>query len=232
MIQLPLSVALRDDANFENFYVNSNALLVEKILQSTQHNAVDGAIFFWGEIASGKTHLLQAVCDKVAKRNLTAAYIPLTLWQELDVKMLHGMESFAAICVDDIDSIAGQIKWEKALFELYNRATENNTQMYFSATRSVKEIPFKLADLSSRLSWGFVFHLRALTDEEKPKALQAHAKGRGFEMPDNVARYLLNHYPRDMNGLSQLLERLDKASLAAQRKLTLPFVKQWLSHSL
>ena len=229
MIQLPLSVALRDDANFDNFFVNGNALLVDKIQQSIGQKTTDGVIFFWGENASGKTHLLQAICDKAAKSNLEAAYIPLGASQELDVGILEGLASYDVVCIDDIDSISGQMVWEKSLFSLYNRALDNNTQMYFTATHSVKEILFQLADLSSRLTWGFVFHLQALADEEKPMALQAHAKGRGFDMPDNVAAYLLNHYPRDMNALSDLLEKLDTATLAAQRKLTVPFVKQWLA---
>jgi len=228
MIQLPLSVALRDDASFDNFFVNSNELLIDKIQQCVGQKVSEGSIFFWGEKTAGKTHLLQAACAQVAKLNLNAAYIPLAVAHELDVKILDGLETFDLICIDDIDLIAGQENWEKAIFELYNRTFESNSQIVISATNSVKETPLQLPDLASRLSWGFVFHLAALTDNEKPMALQAHAKVRGFELPDNVATYLLNHYPRDMNVQCELLDELDKATLTAQRKLSVPFVKQWL----
>jgi len=228
MFQLPLSVALRDDATFNNFCVYSNDLLVNKIQQSINSKASDGSIFFWGEPASGKTHILQAACATAAKYDLNAAYIPLTLIQELDVSMLDGLETFDLICIDDIDAIAGNSLWEKALFELYNRVFESRAQIIISSTKKNKKIALGLPDLTSRLSWGFVFHLTALTDEQKPKALQAHAKTRGFDLPDNVAQYLINHYPRDMNVLSGLLAELDKASLSAQRKLTVPLVKEWL----
>jgi len=228
MFQLPLSVALRDDASFDNFSVNNNELLVNKIQQCIGQKVSEGSIFFWGENTAGKTHLLQAACAQAASLELNAAYIPLAVAHELDVKILHGLESFDLICIDDIDLIAGQANWEKAVFELYNRTFESNSQIVITATHSLKETPLQLPDLISRLSWGFVFHLLALTDDEKPKALQAHAKVRGFELPDNVATYLLNHYPRDMNVQCGLLDELDKATLTAQRKLSVPFVKQWL----
>ena len=229
MFQLPLSVALRDDAGFDNFSANENALLVDKLQQSINTSKSDGVIFFWGDNGAGKTHLLQAMCAKAAKLNLNAAYIPLTVAAELDTSMLEGLETFDLICIDDIDHIAGQEHWEKALFELYNRVFDSHTQIVFTSTTSLKETPIQLPDLTSRLSWGFVFHLLALTDPQKPLALQLHTKVRGFDLPDNVATYLLNHYPRDMNVLCKLLDELDKASLTAQRKLTVPLVKQWLA---
>ncbi len=228
MYQLPLSVTLRDDAKFENFCINDNALLVEKIQQSVGADVSDDAIFLWGAKAAGKTHLLQAVCDKATKLNLSAAYIPLGVASELKTTIFDGLESYDVICVDDVDAISGKSTWEKAVFELYNRVHGSHTQLFFSSTYAIQEVPFQLPDLSSRLSWGFVFHLASLTDEEKPQAIQMHAKGRGFELPDNVLMYLLNYYPRDMNVMSELLDELDTASLTAQRKLTIPFVKQWL----
>jgi len=231
MYQLPLSVTLRDDAKFENFCINDNALLIEKIQQSVGVDASDGIIFLWGEKSAGKTHLLQAVCDKATKLNLSAAYVPLRVASDLKTNIFDGLESYDVICVDDIDAISGKRVWEKAVFDLYNRVHGSRTQLFFSSTYAIKEVPFQLADLSSRLSWGFVFHLTALTEEEKPQAIQVHAKGRGFELPDNVLMYLLNYYPRDMNVMSDLLDELDTASLTAQRKLTIPFVKQWLGLS-
>ncbi|HKJ77017.1 MAG TPA: DnaA/Hda family protein, partial [Gammaproteobacteria bacterium] len=85
-----------------------------------------------------------------------------------------------------------------------------------------------LPDLVSRLGWGLIFHVRPLSDEQMIDALQLRARQRGLDLPADVARYLLRHYRRDMTSLASLLERLDHASLVAQRRLTIPFVKQWL----
>jgi len=231
VLQLPLSVALRADDNFNNFYTAQNATLIDKVQTQIENRENDGAIFYWGKPASGKTHVLQAVCDKATKLKLRAVYIPLSVANELDAEMLKGLETYDVICIDDIDNVAGNSQWEKALFELYNRAQENQAQMYFSSSCAIKEIPIKLPDLSSRLSWGLVFQLQSLTDDDMPTALQMHAKARGFELPDNVVLYLLKRYPRNMTKLLSLIDELDKATLTAKRKITIPFVKEWLEPS-
>ena len=66
---------------------------------------------------------------------------------------------------------------------------------------------------------------RPLDDAGRLQVLQLRAQGRGFELPDETGVYLLRRYPRDLPALCGLLERLDQASLVAQRRLTIPFVK-------
>src|SRR4029078_5447301 len=91
-----------------------------------------------------------------------------------------------------------------------------------------------LPDLLSRLSWGMVFKLSPLADDEKLTVLTRRANGRGIGLPEEVAKYLLTHCPRHMATLFAALDALDKASLAAKRRLTIPFVKEVLEnrHSL
>ena len=227
--QLPLSLSLRDDASFENFYESQNSAAVKQIKNSTAAKSSDGSIYLWGSETSGKTHLLEAACHQATKLNRVVVYIPLKHASEFKISMLENLETCGLICIDDVDLIAGQSEWEQAIFYLYNRAYETGAQLVFSASKNVKECNFTLPDLVSRLGWGFVFHIHVLADEEKAAALQMRAKLRGFDLPDNVVRYLLRRLPRDMNALFGLLDELDKASLTAQRKLTVPFIKQWFN---
>ena len=73
-----------------------------------------------------------------------------------------------------------------------------------------------------------VFQLHALSDEDKLRALQLRASRRGLQMSDEVGRFILTRGERSMSALFELLERLDQASLQAQRKLTIPFLKETL----
>ena len=86
-----------------------------------------------------------------------------------------------------------------------------------------------MPDLASRLDWGRVVGLLPLDDADKLRALQLRAQLRGLSLSDDVGRYLLQHLARDMRSLCHALERLDRASLVAQRRLTLPFIKQVLA---
>ena len=85
-----------------------------------------------------------------------------------------------------------------------------------------------LEDLRSRFSWGVVYQVQSLKDDDKITVLQMRAKRRGLSLNKDVAQYLLVHLPRNMKDLIAVLEKLDVASLAAQRSLTIPFVKQVL----
>ncbi|MDX1810510.1 MAG: DnaA regulatory inactivator Hda [Gammaproteobacteria bacterium] len=227
-MQLSLSIGLRDDASFDNFFPGENTVAVkhlENILSSLQS---EGSVYLWGHEASGKTHLLQALCHQATSLELSAAYLPLSQWRELDVAMLEGLENYAIVCIDDVDAIAGNVDWEQALFHLYNQIFSKGTHLVVSASSSLQDSPLQLPDLKSRLSWGIVFQIKELSEEDKVLALQHRAHRRGLELPENVAQYLLRRYSRDMNSLLDILNRLDEASLVAKRKLTVPFVKQWL----
>jgi len=139
--------------------------------------------------------------------------------------MLEGLEQQAVVTVDDVHAIAGQAAWEEALFHLFNRLREAGNRLVVSARGAPAALNLQLPDLVSRLGWGPVFQLQPLDDDGKRAALQLRARQRGMELPDEVAWYLLRRSPRDMDSLFELLQRLDVASLAAQRRLTIPFVR-------
>jgi DnaA family protein len=222
-MQLPLGIQLDDSATFANFIIAGNAALLHALTQQTEMS-----LYFWGGAASGKTHLLQALCHTATQAKLTAVYLPLAGDEKLEPAMLEGLEQLDLVCIDDVHAIAGQLPWEEALFDLYNRIRDQHKLIRLSASGSPNAIAFRLPDLVSRLTWGPVFQLHGLDDTQKLTALQLRAKQRGFDLPEEVARYLLKHYPRDMHSLFDLLNRLDAASLQAQRRLTIPFVKAWI----
>ncbi len=222
-MQLPLSIGLRDGASFANYFSGSNREVVQ-----TLHDITDTKqqfVYIWGAPGTGKTHLLQAACRKVSAAGATSAYLPLGQADQVSPEVLAGLEHLALVCIDDIQAIAAHPEWEAALFHFYNRVRETATPLIMSGNAAPRVVDLKLADLSSRLSWGLVLQLHALNEEEKIAALSLRAHGRGIELPDDVARFLLRRCPRDMPGLFELLQRLDLASLAAQRRLTIPFVR-------
>ena len=97
-----------------------------------------------------------------------------------------------------------------------------------AARQPPTELPLALPDLVSRLAWGPVFALPPLDDERRQELLVQRAALRGLSMPREVASYLISRAPRGATELVILLEKLDKASLEAQRKLSIPFVKATL----
>ena len=220
--QLTLGIRLRDDATFNNYFSGQNDQIVHS-LQAQQ----EPYVFLFGASGSGKSHLLQAACHQLGQNNHPVVYLPLAEAGLLPA-MLEGLENMSLIALDDIDSVSGQDDWEYALFNLYNRVRETGASLIVSSGEPLASLSIKLADLRSRLSWGPIFQLNNLTDKEKQFALQQRAKNRGLELSDEVVTYLLKHSSRDMNTLFALFETLDKASMVEKRKLTIPFIKDYL----
>jgi DnaA family protein len=139
--------------------------------------------------------------------------------------VLESMEQLPLVALDNIQAIAGKADWEEALFHLFNRIRDRQGHLLIAANNSPKNLGINLPDLVSRLTWGMVYQVEPLEDDDKVQALLLRAKRRGLNMGDDVARFILTRGPRDMQGLFDLLDTLDQASLSAQRKLTIPFIK-------
>ncbi len=225
--QLVLGIRLHEDAKFENFLPGQNGQLTAHLQQFLQNE--DEHFFYIGGLeGSGKSHLLQACCHWVTARQQTAVYVPLKSYRELSVRLLEDLECVNLICVDDIQCVAEDKLWQEALFHLYNRSKAVQSKLIVSGCLPPREIKLSLPDLVSRLCWGQVYQLHPLLDEDKIAALQTRAKAQGFALPLEVARFLLRRCSREMPALFAILEQLDRASLSAQRRLTIPFVKQVL----
>lgn len=221
--QLPLRIGLRDSATFGNFYAGPNAAALHAL-----ELGLEPFLYLWGGDGSGRSHLLQAACHAVSEAGGLCAYLPLAECAAMLPELLEGMEEMSLLCLDDIEYVAGNRGWELALFHLYNRMRDGGRRMVVAGNAAPAALGIELPDLVSRLGWGPVFQLQPLSDEQKSAALRLRARQRGMELSVEVADYLLNHASRDMHDLYALLERLDEGSLAAQRKLTIPFVRGFI----
>jgi DnaA regulatory inactivator Hda len=230
MRQLPLAVGLKDNRNFETYQVGPNREAVDTLMCCAWGRG-ERHVYIWGPPGVGKSHLLQAACRHAGEFGIAAVYLPLGQASELPVTVLEALENVPLVCLDDIHCVAGQCAWEIGLFNLFNRVRSYGDRLLIAGRSAPTRLGLKLTDLSSRLGWGLVFQLHDLDDEQKLKALQARAKVRGLALPRHAGCYLLRHYPRDMASLFALLERLDRASLTAQRRLTVPFIRRVLKQA-
>lgn len=222
--QLPLGFEPGELFTFESFVSGSNAVAAG-LAQQSALNEGEKQLYFWGDPGRGKSHLLQASCNLAAKNQQTVCYLTQAEIKNQSTAIFEGLEQLQLICLDDIDSWLVDAAWETALFDLINRVRENNNRLIMASLQPPEEAFVKLPDLRSRLAWGPVFQLQELSDKEKYQALRFRARQNGLELAENVADYLMQRYPRDMFGLFERLAVLDKASMAMQRKLTIPLVK-------
>lgn len=214
--QLALNIRLEDDATFENF-IGSAAGKIQ---------GTDRILYLWGEAGSGKSHLLQALCNKANVKNKDSIYLQ-GLGKHAP-EILHSLESFPLVCLDDIHEVIGNEYWELELFHLINSVKDGNTRLVVAASTPSARLNILLPDLASRLRAAVAIETDSLDDQEKLEILKTRAGNRGFALNDEVARFILDRSPRDMHHLIELLGKLEVETLRQQKKLTIPFVKKTL----
>lgn len=228
--QLPLTIGLRDNATFQSFYAGHNESVLLALHEWLRGRGLDTFFYLWGEAGAGCTHLLQAVCHEAVDLGYTSCYLPMPdLRNQAKPVVLDGLEQTQVIGVDNIEALAGDSDWEEAFFHFFNRARARQVKLLVVGNQAPRGLSIKLPDLKSRLCWGTIFQLHSLSDEEKLRALQLRAKARGLVLSEEVGHFLLKRSDRDMHSLYDTLDRLDEASLRAQRRLTIPFVKEVLT---
>ena len=210
MSQMLLGIAPEWVPTLDNFVAGRNVELLDGLRQAAAGATEVRAVYLWGEKGSGKSHLLQAM---VAQAIGEGAH-----YAERDVP-----EAASVVAVDDVEALddAAQI----ALFELYNRMREQGGLLLVSGTQAPAHLALR-DDLRTRLGWGLVYQVHALSDEEKAEALRQHAGARGFELPNEVTQYLLRHGRRDLPSLLQVLDALDEHCLRLKRVASVPLLKE------
>ena len=186
-------------------------------------------IHAWGISGSGRTHLLQAMYLKALEVGVDAFMLNQDStnddWRAAGKVIETG--SLAILCVDDIDHLDEFS--QGALFRLHNLIKDTPKQSLITASLVPPANLELREDLRTRLAWGLVFQMHALSDGEKLQALQQAAQARGLNLSTDVAPWLLRHFHRDMPSLMSLLEALDAYSLETKRAITLPLVKEMLA---
>jgi DnaA family protein len=223
--QQVLDFGLAPSRTLEQFLPGANGVAAGLVAQQAEGRG-EPQLYLWGGMGSGKTHLLQAACQRAGEHGLTAAYIAL-----LDAPhpgVLEGLERLGLVALDDVQAVVGQAVWEEALFDLINRLREHAVPLLLAADQPPSALPVALPDLASRLGWGPILRLEGLDDAAKLELLRRRAGERGLILPDEVGRYLLEHLPRDLSSLLEGLERLDRASMERQRKLSLALAREVL----
>jgi DnaA-homolog protein len=231
MQQLPLAMRLRERATFDAFVAGPNDTAVEQ-LRALAEAPRPRVYWVWGKSGVGKSHLLQACCARAASLGQRAIYLPLSQLATLGASALREWQGGDLLALDELQTIVGQLEWERALFTLYLDAEERAAAVIAAADRPPRELPFALPDLRSRFAAALSLALQPLDEADQRTALQQRARARGLELPEETALFLQRRFRRELPVLYGLLDTLDEAALRAQRRLTVPFIRQVLAEQL
>ncbi len=223
MKQLPLPVEISQYMTFESFFVGQNSALIDALKGEDQK-----LIWIAGESGNGKTHLLSSLCNQYDINNKRIQYLSMAEAKDYSPEIIEGLEGLDLIAIDDLDCVVGQYTWEEKLMNLYESILSSSSRLIVASKETPKGLSFKIPDLASRFSLGLLFRIDPLDDDELVFAIQYHANARGFELPDDSAKFIIKRTVRSVTSLMDILDILDYESLSNKRKLTIPFVKSVL----
>ena len=230
-VQMPLKIGLRDDACFETFVTEqeSQALALNG-LQTALSQSNGNAFYLHGESGVGKTHLLQASCRFVTEQGQASVYLPFEDHSlPLIPDVLIGLEQMPLVCLDDMNGIVGQAKWEHSLANLITKSSVQGHTLILTGKEPISDWSIATTDLAKALMTVLPIEMHAIVEKEEViMALQRHSQRLGFELPNDVGNYLIKQFSGDLQELLAVLKLLEQATLVEKRRLTLPFVKQVL----
>ena len=212
--QLNLTLPLDDNARLEEYV----GIAADKLTR------LNGIVYVSGD--NGKSHLLQGCCHAVIESGGTAIY--LQSLKDLEPSVLDGLETYDLICLDDVADVVTDASWAVSLFQIINAVRDHGGKLVLAANTPVNELEINLPDLDSRLRGAYLLATDRLGDGDRLQIIKRKAERRGFEMSEEVCRFILGRARRDMHHLARLVDQLDAETLRQQKKVTIPFVKKAL----
>lgn len=226
--QLPLTLKFSNDQGFDGFVGSPDCV---SSLQSIANGQSKEWLYLSGPAGSGKSHLLLAVCAAAQKQGRRALYFPLTVFGGRLQEVLPDQENADIVCLDGLENCAGNQEDEIALFHFHNRARAGNAVVIYAARQAPHGLSLLIPDLQSRFGQCTRLNLESLDDDGRRSVLLQRATQRGLELDEAVLDYMFKRVGRDLLTLTTLLDKLDRESLAAQRKITVPFLRKMLERA-
>ena len=228
--QLIFPFQINQKASFESFFCSpNNAELISRLSDIVISKNADELIINGAE-GSGKSFLMQAICNELSSSGKQFAFIPMNKAINMGVEIFQNLASLDAVCIDDLQLILSKEEWETALFHLINECQQSNCSLVlsFGGTQSL-EGSTQLPDLLSRIKRMEYMTLQAVQDEFLNQALDFVSQQLDINLEKAELEFLLKHQTREFSLLVDNLIALDKQAASLKRKITIPLIKETLN---
>ena len=228
--QLIFPFQINQKASFDSFFCspdNQNLMTRLADIVSSQDTS---ELIIHGEEGSGKSFLMQAVCNELSSAEKQFAFIPMKKAFNMGVEIFQNLGSLDVVCIDDLQLILDNQDWETALFNLINECQQSNCSLMLSlgGTQPLDESVI-LPDLLSRIKRMEFIALHAVQDEFFNQAIDFVAQQLDIKIEEAELEFLLKHQTRIFSLLVENIITLDNQAASLKRKITIPLIKETLN---
>lgn len=228
MQQLILDMGLASAPSFDNYLTDGPSEVLDHLrLWTGNPKRSPVPTLLWGEGGCGKTHLLRAAQAQAMAQGEVVG------WLDASVRYPPPFdERWSVILMDDCHLYTAE--QQAAAFNWFVHAQMPAVGaarwVLAAADRPAADLPLR-DDLRTRLGWGHVFALPALSEADRRRVLRRAADERGVFLSDEVMDYMLSRFSRDLSSLMALLDQLDGYALRTQRPITIPLLRAMLDNT-
>ena len=212
-------------SSLKSFYVDPRN---DQLLKNIKDFSFDDNLYIYGVKNSGKTYLLQSLCNEYSKNKKSALFLPLKEVVKYGLDIIESIEDMDLVCIDGIEIIQNKKEWEVGLFNLINNSLQTGCRLIFTSSYNQEKVIFTLPDLDSRIKKFSSYELFPIGDDYLLDALKNIAKLSSISLGDREAQYLITYTKRNMSDLVKILESLDQLSMENKRRITIPLIKELL----
>jgi DnaA family protein len=227
-IQIALPLTFDKEFSFNNFLSEQSDFFTSS-LQASINQVGESLIGVWGGQDSGKTHLINATASYARLQGSRFEFYDGYQLMECDPSQFDDFANCRILLIDNLDAICGNRQWEQKFYHLINACKRGEMTLLFTVSVNPPFLDCSLADFQSRLSWGLLIQLPLVVDTDIGQVLKFRAELLGIDLSKEVVTYLLTHYSRHLSAQMEILRLVDKMSLSAKKRVTVPFIKQTLS---
>jgi DnaA family protein len=223
MKQLPLDIGLGKLPTLDTFLAGPNEAALRHLqLWAGSPTRSPVPTYLWGPSASGKTHLLKAVQERLREQGAACGWLDASVAQPPDYD-----ERWAVVLMDDVQLYTAV--QQHAAFNWFVHAQTLQRGVLAAGLLPPSDLKLR-EDLRTRLGWGHVFQLHVLSEPERRAVLRQASDARGVFLSDDVMDFILKRFSRDLGSLMELLDHLDSYALQTQRAITIPLIKSMLEN--
>ncbi|HWE94967.1 MAG TPA: chromosomal replication initiator protein DnaA [Tepidisphaeraceae bacterium] len=235
---------LNPDYLFENFVTGPCNRLphAASVAVAEQPGQAYNPLFIHGGVGLGKTHLLQAVCQKVLERQPDARILYLSCDSFINQFILavengdmhqfrHRYRHVDVLVIDDIHFLRGRDRTQEEFFHTFNTLYQQHKQIILSADCPPSEIPELEERLVSRFNWGLVARIEKPCYETRVAILQKKARMRGLTLPEDVVCYVAAKVENNTRELEGAITKLQGMGLLQSGRIDLELAKAALGET-
>ena len=228
--QLIFPFQINQKASFDSFFCSPDNQNLMTRLADIVSSPDTSELIIHGEEGSGKSFLMQAICNELSSAEKQFAFIPMKKAFNMGVEIFQNLGSLDAVCIDDLQLILANQDWETALFNLINECQQSNCSLMLSlgGTQPLDESVI-LPDLLSRIKRMEFIALHAVQDEFFNQAIDFVAQQLDIKIEEAELEFLLKHQTRIFSLLVENIITLDNQAASLKRKITIPLIKETLN---